>query len=764
MKYTLQELIECIHGKTDSLREGVVNHVSVDSRSVQNSAGTVFFALETDKRDGHQFIPDLVERGVTVFVVSKEITISDSHITTIRVHNTLEALQKLAQYHRQKYQIPVIGITGSYGKTIVKEWLYQLLSPDFLICRSPKSFNSQIGVPLSVLLLNETHTLGIFEAGISEVGEMEKLESILKPSIGVLTRMGEAHQDGFVSLEQKEKEKVRLFKNVTERVTFESEIEGFEFPFTDKSSVENCKICIAVMQKMGYTRATIQSRISHLSPLALRLEMKKGVENSTIINDGYNISYSSLVLSLEYLNAQANNFPKTVIITEIPETPFSDPKFVELLNVSGINRLLVVGSEKITGIDSSIEVAQFYSTTELLAQLKEYEFRDHYVLIKGSRNHRLEQVAKVLEEKNHRTVLEINLNQLAENLAVYRKKINPTTKLMVMVKAFAYGSGATEIPRFLEQEKVDYLGVAYTDEGITLRKKGVLMPIVVMNPEPETFMDLIKYDLEPEVYSLEMLDELVKDLIVSDKKEYPIHIKIETGMNRLGFLPTQLPQLVQYLYAQPEVYVKSVFSHLSSADDPNERAYTENQLEKYEQYSSYLINQFSYPIHRHVLNTAGIENYNDFQYDMVRLGIGLYGINVGNEASKIKPISRLKTVVIQTKELEKGDSIGYGRKTKAQGKMTIAMLPIGYSDGMRRSLGNRNFSFYWNDSRCDIVGNICMDVCMIEVTGLEVKVGDEIEIFGKHNKIEDLAEAMDTIPYEVLTSISQRVKRVFYKD
>ena len=399
-----------------------------------------------------------------------------------------------------------------------------------------------------------------------------------------------------------------------------------------------------------------------------------------------------------------------------------------------------------------------------MAQLKEFGFRDHYLLIKGSRNHRLEQVAKVLEEKNHRTVLEISLNQLADNLAVYRKKIKPSTKLMVMVKAFAYGSGATEIPRFLEQEKVDYLGVAYTDEGITLRKKGVTMPIVVMNPEPETFMDLIKYNLEPEVYSLEMLDELVKDLIVSDKKEYPIHIKLETGMNRLGFLPTQLPQLVQYLYAQPEVYIKSVFSHLSSADDRNEREYTEKQLKKFEHYSSFLIGQFNYPIHRHILNTAGIENYNDFQYDMVRLGIGLYGINVGNEASKIKPISRLKTVVIQTKELEKGDSIGYGRKTKAEGKMTIAMLPIGYSDGIKRSLGNRNFSFYWKDLPCDIVGNICMDVCMIEVTGLDVKVGDEIEIFGKHNQIKDLAKAMDTIPYEVLTSISQRVKRVFYKD
>lgn len=764
MKYSVVELAESIGGQLLVSNDCLVNHVSIDSRSVQNSSSTVFFALETAKRNGHDFIDSLIQKGVSVFVVSKEMTIHHSGIAVIQVKDTLLALQQLAVYHRSKFNLPVIGITGSYGKTIVKEWLYQLLSPDFLICRSPKSFNSQIGVPLSIMLLNENHTLAIFEAGISEVGEMSKLAKIIQPTLGVLTRMGEAHQDGFTSLEQKLEEKKQLFVSVSDRVTYQDELTGFTFPFEDKSSIENCKICVAVLLKMGYNKLVIQERINHLSPLALRLEMKKGIENSTLINDGYNISYSSLVLSLEYLKAQAKAFPTTLIITEIPETPFSDSKLIELINSSEVNRLLVVGTDKINGLDKEIELVQYYSTTELLAQLKEFSFRDHYVLIKGSRHHRLEQVAKVLEEKNHRTVLEISLNQLSDNLAIYRKKIAPTTKLMVMVKAFAYGSGATEIPLFLEQEKVDYLGVAYTDEGIALRKKGITMPIVVMNPEPETFMDLIKYDLEPEVYSLEMLDELVKDLIVSNKKDYPVHIKLETGMNRLGFLPEQLPALVQYLYAQPEVYVRSAFSHLSSADDLAEKEYTLKQLRKFDDYSSYLISNFNYPIHRHVLNTAGIENYNDHQYDMVRLGIGLYGINVGEKVSNIKPISRLKTVVIQTKKLEKGDSIGYGRKTKAESAMTIAMLPIGYSDGIRRSLGNRKFSFYWEDQACELVGNICMDVCMIDISGLAVRVGDEIEIFGKHNSIEDMAKAMDTIPYEVLTSISQRVKRVFYKD
>ena len=764
MKYTVEELAESIGGQLLNSNDCVVNHVSTDSRSVQNSTSTVFFALITNKRNGHDFIDDLIQKGVKVFVVSKDIAISQKDISVIKVKDTLQALQQFAAYHRSKFNLPVIGVTGSYGKTIVKEWLYQLLSPDFLICRSPKSSNSQIGVPLSVLLLNDKHTLAIFEAGISEVGEMTKLSHIIKPTLGVLTRMGEAHQDGFANLEEKLKEKNELFTSVSDVVTFQDNIEGYEYPFQDKTSLENCNICISILQKMGYSSLVIQERIRYLSPLALRLEMKKGVENSTLINDGYNISYSSLVLSLEYLRMQAKSFPKTLVMTEIPETPFSDKKLIEAINTSGINRLLIVGTETLEGLDDSIELKQYYSTTELLGQLKELSFRDHYVLIKGSRNHRLEQVAKVLEEKNHRTVLEISLNQLAENLAEYRKKILPQTKLMVMVKAFAYGSGATEIPLFLEQENVDYLGVAYTDEGITLRKKGITMPIVVMNPEPETFMDLIKYNLEPEVYSLEMLDELVKDLIVSDKKDYPIHIKLETGMNRLGFLPEHLSDLVQYLYAQPEVYVRSVFSHLSSADDLSEKEYTLKQLNTFEEYSKSFIQNFNYPIHRHILNTAGIENYNQYQYDMVRLGIGLYGINVGEVASQIKPISRLKTVVIQTKELQIGDSIGYGRKTKAETPMTIAMLPIGYSDGIRRSLGNRKFSFYWNDNPCELVGNICMDVCMIEITGLDVAVGDEIEIFGNHNSIEDMAKAMDTIPYEVLTSISQRVKRVFYKD
>ncbi|MEN8927712.1 MAG: alanine racemase [Flavobacteriales bacterium] len=763
MNYSPQDISYFTEGELISSSTCEVKHVSVDSRSVQNSSSTVFFALKTDKRNGHDFIPELINKGVKTFVVSQDIELVNESISIIKVEDTLKALQNFATAHRSKFTIPVLGITGSYGKTMVKEWLYQLLSPDFSICRSPKSFNSQIGVPLSVLLLNESHTLAIFEAGISQTGEMESLVKMIDPTLGILTKMGEAHKDGFGSFENKVAEKKKLFNSCASLIELPCKSSNFSFPFSDKISIENCEICIAVMQEMNYTKEVIQERINGLKPLALRLEMKKGIQNSTVINDGYNISYSSLVLSLEYLNLQAKAFPKTLIISDIPETPFSDENLVNLLNSSNLKRILVVGNEKLEGIESGVIVHYFESTQELRQELNQYDFTNNFVLIKGSRIHRLEQIAQVLEEKNHRTVLEIDLSQMKRNLAIYRKKLKPKTKLMAMVKAFSYGSGTVEIPKLLEHEGVDYLGVAYTDEGIALRNNGIKTPIMVMNPEPGTFSDLIQYELEPEIYSLHELDEFVTDLIVENKKDYPVHIKLETGMNRLGFMPEEIPKLIQYIKSQPEVYIKTIFSHLSSADDLDEKEFTLGQIKKFETYSNQLRSAFSYPIERHVLNTAGLENYPNSQFDMVRLGIGMYGINVSDN-SEIKPISSLKTVVIQLKNLKKGDSIGYGRKTKAEKEMTIAMLPIGYSDGVRRSLGNGNFSFYINGAQCFTAGNICMDICMIDVTDCEVSVGDEVEIFGVHNSVEDLAKAMDTIPYEVLTSISQRVKRVFYQE
>lgn len=762
MRYSPEHIAKAIHGELLGSNSQVINHVSVDSRSIQNSGSTVFFALKTDKRNGHDFIPELIEKGVQVFVVSQDVEIDDKNISIIKVSDTLEALQHFAQWHREQFSVPVIGITGSYGKTMVKEWLYQLLSSDYSICRNPKSYNSQLGVPLSVLKLNETHTLGIFEAGISRKGEMEKLEVIIKPSIGVLTKMGEAHQEGFESLEEKEEEKRKLFVSCEKVIELPIEKSGITVPFTDKASIENCEICIAVMLYLGYSKEDIQERINELTPLALRLEMKKGKQNSTVINDGYNISFSSLVLSLEYLKLQAKEFPRTLIISDIPETSFEDKELIELLNSQKLDKLLVVSNQKMEGIICK-ELHQFSSTAELVSKLDGLNLANHFILIKGSRKYKFERIAGALEEKNHRTVLEVNLTQLVDNLNVYKKKIKPTTKLMVMVKAFAYGTGTVEIPRLLEHEGIDYLGVAYTDEGIALREGGVLTPIIVMNPEPGTFAKLIENNLEPEIYSLDVLDEFIRTLILLEKKDYPIHLKLETGMNRLGFLPSEVPKLIQEIQSQPEVYIKTIFSHLSSADELEEKEFTMSQINLFETLSSQIMNAFSYSIDRHILNTAGIENYLDYQFDMVRLGIGLYGINVAKN-SEIKPISSLKTVVIQLKNLQKGDSIGYGRKTIAEKAMTIGILPIGYSDGLRRSLGNGKYSFYVNGKQCFLAGNVCMDICMIDVTETSIKVGDEVEIFGEHNSIEQLATAMDTIPYEVLTSVSQRVKRVFYQE
>jgi Alr-MurF fusion protein len=764
MNYTPEQIAEFVGGKLVSSSNQLVGHVSTDSRSVQNSSNTVFFALVSEKRNGHNFIKQLVDRGIKTYVVSEKFPFPTQGLSVIEVANTLSALQLFATEHRKQFVIPVISITGSYGKTIIKEWLYQLLSPDYAICRSPKSFNSQIGVPLSILMLEKTHTLGIFEAGISEFGEMTKLESIIQPSLGVLTKMGEAHQDGFESFEQKIKEKKILFKHCLKIIEIPLKKPDYQFPFTDTTSIENCSLCIKVMEHLNYEKSIIQERINLLLSLPLRLEIIKGIHNSTIINDGYNIGFSSLVLSLENLIQQAGSFQKTLIISEIPETTFEDEKLFRLIESSGLDRVLVVGNQQLKKTGEKTIVDYYSTTEELINELPQYNFRDHFVLIKGSRKFRLERVAKALEEKNHRTQLELDLNQLSRNLEIYKKKINPTTKLMVMVKAFSYGAGSSEIARVLELEGVDYLGVAYADEGIVLRNAGVKIPIMVMNPEPGTFADLIKYNLEPEIYSLEELREFVEDLYVADKQDYPIHLKLETGMNRLGFLSNELPGLIQFLKSQSEVYVKTIFSHLSSADDLNEEEYTLNQLKKFTEYSEYIMSAFNYKIERHILNTAGIDNYNSYQFDMVRLGIGLYGINVGKKDSGIKPISSLKSIIIQTKRLLKGDSIGYGRKTRAEREMIIAMIPIGYSDGLRRSLGDRNFSFYLKGQKCDIVGNICMDVSMIDVTNLDAKVGDEVEIFGQYNSIEDIAKAMETIPYEVMTSISQRVKRVFFRD
>jgi alanine racemase len=759
--YSIKQISKLIEGNFICYNQNdSISHYSIDSRSITNSKNTVFFALNGTNRNGHDFIPELVKKGICNFVVSQDIDIKNANI--IQVEDTQKALQLFAQKHRESFNIPIIGVTGSYGKTIVKEWLYQLLKDDYTVCRNPKSYNSQIGVPLSVLQLNNNHTLGIFEAGISRANEMENLAQIINPTIGVFTTIGEAHSAGFSSIEQKEEEKRKLFTNVDIVIDSSKTKGNYNIPFSDKASIENCYTCIAVLEYLKFNFDTIQNRINTLSPLALRLEMKKGKNNCTIINDSYNISYASLEISIDYLNQQAGKALKNIIISDIPDYDYSKNNLTELLNKNKFNTVITIGKNILTGINGTHH--HFNTTNEANTYLNTNIFTDTYILIKGARAFEFEKIAYELEEKKHQTVLEINLSQIARNLKFYKKKLNPSTKIMVMVKAFAYGSGTTEIPKLLQHHKVDYLGIAYTDEGVELRKNGIDTPIIVMNPEPNTFNQLIDYNLEPEIYSLAMLDEFVRTLILRKTKDYPIHLKLDTGMNRLGFLTSDVQELIATLKAQPEVYIKTIFSHLSSADNDAEKEFTENQIKLFDTLSSSIRNEFSYKIDRHILNTAGIESFSNHQFDMVRLGIGLYGINASVNSEEVKPAGELKSVIIQKKAIQKGDPVGYGRSFIAVKSMTIGIVPIGYADGLRRNLGNGAFAFFINGEKATIIGNICMDLCMIDLTEIDCNEGDEVEVFGKHQTVETLAQAMDTIPYEVLTSISQRVNRIFYTE
>lgn len=758
MLYTANTIKTLIEGDFLSFYKDLeINHVSTDSRGIANSSNTLFFALKTTKGNGHKYIEELYAKGVRNFVVSEEIKLDKANV--FLVEDTLKALQLLAQKHREQFSIPVIGITGSFGKTIVKEWLYQLLKDDYLICRTPKSYNSQIGVPLSLLQLNSKHTLAIIEAGISQTSEMENLARIIKPTIGVFTGIGEAHSSGFNSIEEKEHEKRKLFKTC-EVVISNSLVNGtYDFPFEDKASKENCKTCIAVLEYLGINKTEIQNRINTLSPLALRLEMKKGKNKTTIVNDSYNISYASLSISIDYLNQQAVNSDKTIVISDIPDYDYDKTDLVDLLNKNNFKQVFTVGKYKLEGIETSY--FHFISTSAFLDNISSSHFNDEFILIKGARSFEFEQISHLLEEVKHQTKLEINLSQLTRNLNYYKQKLNPETKIMVMAKAFAYGSGTTEIPKLLQFNNVNYIGVAYVDEGVALRKSGIETPIMVMNPEPNAYSQLIDYNLEPEVYSLSMLDEFVRALILKNKKDYPIHLKIDTGMNRLGFLESQTQELIAVLKSQPEVYVKTIFSHLSSADKVSEEEFTLAQIALFDKVSEQIKSEFPYHIDKHILNTAGIENYANYQFDMVRLGIGLYGIGASGINNDIKPISELKSIIIQIKQIKKGDSVGYGRNFIADKEMTIGIVPIGYADGFRRSLGNGTCSVLVNGKEAKTVGNICMDLCMVDVTNLNCKEGDEVEVFGKNNSIYKLADAMNTIPYEVLTSISHRVNRIF---
>ncbi len=820
MSYSIEYITNQLNAKRIGNRDSQIDWILTDSRSLCFPEETLFFALKSKRNDGHKYIPELYERGVRNFVV--EDLHSDWNNYTdanfLQVANPLKGLQKLAEKHRGQFDVPVIGITGSNGKTVVKEWLYQLLSPERIITRSPRSYNSQIGVPHSVWLMNEKTEIGIFEAGISEMNEMEALQSIIRPSVGVLTNIGGAHQENFYSLHDKCMEKLSLFKECdvviynaddelisscvakclygareiawslkdNERPLFIEHIDKNEdsttiryrylgmpneytIPFIDDASIENSLHCLAVSLYMMLPPEKITERMARLEPVAMRLEVKEGKNGCVLINDSYNSDLASLDIALDFMSRRSEDKgrKRTLILSDLLETgqsgKFLYRQVAELVHSRGVNCIIGVG-EGITEASSRFEVEKhfFRTTEELLASDLLSNLRNEVVLVKGSRNFHFDEITDRLELKVHETILEIDLNALVDNLNYYRGKLKPETKMVCMVKASAYGAGSYEIAKTLQDHRVDYLAVAVADEGSDLRKAGITSSIIIMNPELTAFKTMFDYKLEPEVYNFHLLDELVKAAEKEGVTNFPIHIKLDTGMHRLGFAPSEMPELIRRLKRQTAVIPRSVFSHLVGSDSTQFDTFTRSQIEMFETASQELQAAFSHKILRHICNTAGIERYSEAQFDMVRLGVGLYGVDPFTNRM-LHNVSTLKTTILQIRDVPKEDSVGYSRKGRLERDSRIAAIPIGYADGLNRRLGNGRAYCLVNGQKAPYVGNICMDVCMIDVTDIDCKEGDKVIVFGDGLPVTTLAEILETIPYEILTSVSTRVKRVYYQ-
>ncbi len=812
MTIALQNIIPVIGARV----EGFSNHqtidsISIDSRSLHNRANTLFFALSGVNNDAHDYISELYDEGVRNFVVS-HIPQQYDDATFLVVSSPLLALQQLAAWYRKRFSFPVIGITGSNGKTIIKEWLNFLLGPDFTILRSPKSYNSQVGVPLSILAINEYHNLGIFEAGISTTNEMQKLEAIIQPTIGILTNIGSAHDEGFSSSAQKVSEKIKLFKNsevvICEKVpeifsaltaelhtfswstsdhsadvfitvesqidktilnvTFSNETFDVTIPFQDVASIQNALNCLALMLYLKYSPAIISTRMQLLFPVEMRLIVKNGINNSTIIDDSYSSDFQSLKIALDFLESQKQYRRKTLILSDIFQSglPVEElySRVAHLVIANKVTRVIGIG-ETISKYREKFEnFIAFPDTKTFIEKFDKLEIGNESILVKGARQFRFEEIVSLLEEKNHETVLEINLNAISYNLSYFKAKLNPSTKLMVMVKAFGYGYGGFEIAKLLEYHNVDYLGVAFADEGIALRAAGIQTPIMVLNPENSSFSSIIQFNLEPEIYSFKGLLAFIK--IANDRKlsNFPIHLKIDTGMHRLGFQAADIAQLITILKQTNTVLVKSILSHLATSDE-TQNDFARKQITLFEKISSCIIAELKINPIRHILNTSGISNFGDAQFDMVRLGIGLYGVsNDSNEQRKLQTVGTLKSIISQLRTIEAGESVGYGQRFVAEKPTTIATIPIGYADGIPRHWGNQTGYVTINNQKAKIVGSICMDMLMLDVTSIKCREGDSVTVFGESPTVMEIATSLDTIPYEILTGISQRVKRIFYRE
>lgn len=823
MLYSISRIAEILRLPQPHNAAAMVSVLLTDSRSLTFPAESLFFALRTRNNDGHRYVGDLYSRGVRNFVVDHvpDGMASMPEVNFLVVADVARALQTIARHHREQFSMPVIGITGSRGKTTVKEWLYQLLQPDYDIVRSPRSYNSQIGVPLSVWELNEDTELGIFEAGISIPGEMAKLQAIIRPNLGIITNIGDEHRDGFDSIRTKCEEKVLLLRDcdciiynaddplIASTVaalsmpareiawsrkdasrplfikaiekTHQSSVIHYTYlhadyeatvPFTADADIENAIHCIAAMLYLGRTPEVIAERLPRLVRVGTRLNVIEGVNDCMLVYDSYTSDLHSLAPALDFMARRATaDRTMTVILSDVTHEDMTPRQLYRsigrLLKQRGIDRLIGIGQEMKRNSRYFDENAIFYeSTDEFLDAMSPSDFDHELILIKGANHFHFERLSDILEARQHESVLEVNLDAVVHNYNCFRSLLKPTTGIVCMVKASGYGAGSYELAKTLQSQGAAYLAVAVLDEGVDLRKAGITMPIMVLNPKVVNYKTLFSYRLEPEIYSFEILDEIMREAEKYGVTEYPVHIKLDTGMHRLGFLESDIPRLVSTLAGQDFVTPRSVFSHLAAADCPDMDDYTMEQFAIFDRCCDRLQEGFSHHILRHILNSTGITRFTGHQCDMVRLGICLYGIPTLDDGSQsmLRPVSALHTVIISIKEWEAGTTIGYSRRGVLTRRSRVATIPVGYADGINRHLGNGHASFLVNGHRCPTIGNICMDACMIDVTDAPCEVGDSVEVFGQNISVCELAATLDTIPYEVLTSVSSRVKRIYYRE
>ncbi len=815
-EYTLEEIARFCGGELFAKNQNKVSALCTDSRKVQVAATSLFIALRGQQRDGHKYLRQAYDKGLRSFLVQQDTLLGSlEDCSYILVPDTTKALQQIVAHHRSNFDYPVVAITGSNGKTIVKEWLNQLLASEIRIVRSPKSYNSQIGVPLSVWAMGDEHELGLFEAGISQVGEMEKLEKIIQPTLGILTNIRQAHRENFSSQLELAQEKVKLFRHAKKVICssqyreaiqelrqlaphldiviwgdtadskysvssaaladkgsnltlqWKNQQSEFYLPFSDKASIENALHCIVCLLEMNYDAAWIARRTGKLLPIEMRLEILRGKRGNALISDAYSADPESLIIALDHLANRMGDEERVLIISQMHQAAISLQEQAKQLRAIKsqyrLKKILVVGAEISEHLDDP-NIHTFQSTDDLLASSELTDIQSSSVLVKGARVYAFERVIHALQEKTHDTIMEIDLDAMAHNLNTYRQLLKPHVRLMVMVKAQGYGTGSDEVAQFLEFNQVDYLGVAYTDEGIALRNQGIGLPIMVMNPERGSLEALIDAHLEPEIYSFETLERFALALKTKQVNHaYPIHLKIDTGMHRLGFRFNEMDELAKRINAMPQVEVISAFTHLAASDEDVRDDFTRQQLDLFQELSGKLKEALGHDFLCHALNTAGISRFPEYQMDLVRLGIGLYGVSADTRLS-LRNVGTLKTIISQIKEIAPGESVGYSQAFVADKTLKIATIPVGYADGLFRSLGNGKASVEVFGKMAPIVGNICMDMCMIDVTEIPCAAGDEVIVFGKNPTIQRLAQMANTIPYEILSSVSERVKRIYLKE